>query len=514
MPDWSSGYVLDIPYTSGFYRELAPTYLQFVLRSESLRAPALGPGSTYCELGCGQGFGTALLAAANPQLRFWGFDFNPAQIANARRLAEDTGLANVTFEDYSFEQAGALPDDALPKFDVIALHGIYAWISPENRRCIVEFIGRRLKPGGLVYVSYNCMPGWAAMAPLQRLFREHADRHPDRSDLQMDGALAFANRLKDAGALCFSANPSLAGHLDKLPTHNRNYLAHEYLNGHWHPLYHLDVAREMEGARLSYACSATIADNIHAAWLPQAARSLVDETRDRAWAETVKDFVCNRQFRRDLFLRGVTPIGLPEQKEALAGLHFALAVPPEAISLKFPSPVGEVVGQEAIYRPIVDALAAQPMTAQALADRPALSGQPWAAIVQALSLLGHGGQVLPAPYDAGGEAGAPARAFNRALVARAMRGEALPYVAAPAAGTGVGASFADLIGLGAVLENPDVTAAEAASAAWTKVEPTGQRMMKDGKALQSREENVQELEVYVRKFFAEKLPIWRQLGVI
>jgi len=55
MPDWSSGYVLDIPYTSGFYRELAPTYLQFVLHSQSLRAPALGPGATYCELGCGQG---------------------------------------------------------------------------------------------------------------------------------------------------------------------------------------------------------------------------------------------------------------------------------------------------------------------------------------------------------------------------------------------------------------------------------------------------------------------------
>jgi len=39
-------------------------------------------------------------------------------------------------------------------------------------------------------------------------------------------------------------------------------------------------------------------------------------------------------------------------------------------------------------------------------------------------------------------------------------------------------------------------------------------MMKDGKALQSREENVQELEAQVRKFFAEKLPIWRQLGVL
>jgi SAM-dependent methyltransferase len=514
MPDWSSGYVLDIPYTSGFYRELAPTYLQFVLQSESLRGPALGPGATYCELGCGQGFGTTLLAAANPHLRFWGFDFNPAQIANARRLAEDTGLTNVTFEDYSFEQAGALPDDALPKFDVVALHGIYAWISPENRRCIVEFIDRRLKPGGLVYVSYNCMPGWAAMAPLQRLFREHADRQPDRSDQQMQAALAFAGRLKDAGSAYFSANPSLAARMEKLPTHSWNYLAHEYLNRHWHPLYHLDVAREMEGARLSYACSATISDNIDAAWLPPAAKALLAETRDRAWAETIRDFASNRQFRRDLFLRGVTPIGVLEQKERLGGLRFALALPRESVSFKFAAPVGDVTGQDAIYRPIADALASQPMTAQEVAALPGLGGQPWAVVVQALSLLLHGGQIHPLPYDAGGEVGASARRFNRAVVARARRGEVLPYVAAPATGSGVSASFADLVGLGAVLDNSDVTPAEAASYAWTAMEQTGQRMMKDGKTLQSRDENVQELEGQVRKFFAEKLPVWRQLGVL
>ena len=35
-------------------------------------------------------------------------------------------------------------------------------------------------------------------------------------------------------------------------------LAHEYLNGHWHPMFHLDVAREMEAARLTYVASATL----------------------------------------------------------------------------------------------------------------------------------------------------------------------------------------------------------------------------------------------------------------
>jgi len=61
----------------------------------------------------------------------------------------------------------------LPDFDFITLHGIYSWISPENRRTIVEFMRRKLKPGGIVYISYNCMPGWAGMMPLRRLLVEH-----------------------------------------------------------------------------------------------------------------------------------------------------------------------------------------------------------------------------------------------------------------------------------------------------------------------------------------------------
>ncbi len=178
MATWSAGYVLDIEYTSGFYREIAPGFLNWAILSQGLYAPTLREGAAYCELGCGQGFGTALLAAANPGVKFYGFDFNPAQIANARRLSAQAGLTNITFEDKSFEELATAPDGAYPKFDIIAIHGIYSWISPENRRFIVDILFRHLSAGGAVYVSYNCMPGWAAVAPLQRLMREHANRGP------------------------------------------------------------------------------------------------------------------------------------------------------------------------------------------------------------------------------------------------------------------------------------------------------------------------------------------------
>ena len=134
MSSWTAGYVLDIQYTSGFYRELAPALLGYVALSQGIRPTSLPDGATYCELACGQGFGTNLIAASNPGLKVWGFDFNPAQIANARRLASKAGLTNVTFGDESFEQMANAPEGTYPPFDVITLHGIYSWISAENRR--------------------------------------------------------------------------------------------------------------------------------------------------------------------------------------------------------------------------------------------------------------------------------------------------------------------------------------------------------------------------------------------
>lgn len=514
MSSWTSGYVADIEYTSGFYRELAPSYLQFALVSQKLRSPPIGPGTTYCELGCGQGFGTALLAAANPQARFWGFDFNPAQIANARRLAAEAGLSNVTFEDDSFEQGVALPPDALPQFDVIALHGIYSWISPENRRFIVEFIDKRLKPGGVVYVSYNCMPGWAAIAPLQRLMREHANRYPDRSDLQADASLKFAQRLKTGGAAYFAQNPATEPRLEKLPSLNRNYLAHEYLNGHWYPLYHLDVAREMEAARLVYASSATLSENINVVSLPADLVPLLAETRDRAWQETIRDYASNKQFRRDLFMRGAPSLAVLEQGHFLAEMRFGLMSPRSAISFKFRGPLGEFVGQEDIYGPIADALAQRPHTLAELTQLPAMAGRSAAALLQAVVFLVHGGQVHPLPYDPRGKGGDVARAFNRAVAGRIRLGQHLSFLAAPAAGTGIAVSYVELVAALAILENPKVTPQQAAQFGWSIMAQTGQRLMKEAQTLQTREETTPELEAQLTAFWNEKLPVWRMLGVV
>src|SRR5262245_60210130 len=103
--DWSKGYVADIAYTAGFYRETAPPHLAFAALMMGRSAGGAMRPRRVLELGFGQGFGLTLLAAANPDVQFEGYDFNPEHVANARRMSSAAGLTNVDFTETSFEDA-------------------------------------------------------------------------------------------------------------------------------------------------------------------------------------------------------------------------------------------------------------------------------------------------------------------------------------------------------------------------------------------------------------------------
>ena len=114
-------------------------------------------------------------------------------------------VASLLLDD-SFEELAARPE--VPEFDVIALHGIWTWISEENSRVVLDIIRRKLRAGGIVYISYNCLPGWAPSLPLRHLMKLHAVA-PESTGIvgKLNGALAFAQRLVDGVQSIFVAIP-------------------------------------------------------------------------------------------------------------------------------------------------------------------------------------------------------------------------------------------------------------------------------------------------------------------
>src|SRR5215468_603666 len=132
MADWGAGYVTDTAYVHDFCRVQTPAILSLAALSRNVAAAGgRGEALHYCDLGCGQGFTANLVAAANPRASVFAADFNPTHIAGARALAHAAGTKNIEFREADF--AELLNDASVPEFDIICLHGVYSWISVENR---------------------------------------------------------------------------------------------------------------------------------------------------------------------------------------------------------------------------------------------------------------------------------------------------------------------------------------------------------------------------------------------
>src|SRR5262249_5651101 len=245
-----SGYVVDTAYVHDFCRVQTPPMLALAALAGGVAAP-YGAGEPFCygDLGCGQGYTANLVAAANPKARVLGFDFNPSHIANARAVEGAPGRANVEFREASFAE---LPEDSgLPDFDVLCMHGVYSWVSAENRGALIALMRKRLKPGGLLYISYDCMPGWAGIAPLRRiLVQGFAPRAGLSSGEAVEQALAYADALAKSQAGFHRMFPFVAAQMERLKKMPRAYLAHELLTRDWEAFSFADLAGELAEAKL------------------------------------------------------------------------------------------------------------------------------------------------------------------------------------------------------------------------------------------------------------------------
>lgn len=306
---WSEGYVTDTLYTDSVFREQAPAWINFVAGKMGCVPRPLDEPFAYLELGCGMGHSITIFAAAHPKARFVGVDFNPAHIDHAQRRARALGLGNLTFIEASFQDLAADPGGTglargLGQFDFAALHGIYSWISADARHAVQRLLFDRVLPGGLVYNSYNCLPGWAAEAPLQRLMKELSGLGSGGSSARLRAAITQMKSMAALKTGYFNVSPQIANALENYSKKNDNYLAHEFLNGSWNAFYAADVADEMAAAKLDFVGSATLVENHGNLLMGEASLALVNQQPDLRHRQMVQDFLINQRFRRDVFVRG------------------------------------------------------------------------------------------------------------------------------------------------------------------------------------------------------------------
>jgi len=132
-------------YTMGY----SPDYISFLTRIGEQKPsrfpiPHLAPGHNLLDVGCGPGSLSIRLADAVAPGELFGVDIEPSQIDQARRLAEERGCGNATFQmadvvDLPFE------DDF---FDMVHCGTVLTYV-PDTSVALEE-VKRVLRPGGRV----------------------------------------------------------------------------------------------------------------------------------------------------------------------------------------------------------------------------------------------------------------------------------------------------------------------------------------------------------------------------
>lgn len=509
MQDWSDGYMTEVAYTFGYYPELHPLRARLALLQAGIVPPEI---HTACELGFGQGMSINIHQAASG-VQWHGTDFNPSQVGFARELAQDTPLA-ANLSDQAFDEFCRRDD--LPQFDFIALHGIWSWISAANQAVIAGFIERKLRPGGVVYVSYNTQPGWAALGPLTELMAgfDAASNPPGIGPAaRIDAALDFADRLMASGAQYGKANPQVLEHLKRLRGHDRRYLAHEYLNRDWQPMSFARMRGSMEGARLQFGASAHLLDHVPTLNLSTAQQELLAGIPDLNLRETTRDFLVNRLFRRDYWVRGARRLAPGERLERLRAQRVILAAPVARVKLKVSGVQGEASLHEDVYRPILDVLADhRPRSLGEIERAVAAHGVTLARVIEAVTILSGTGVLHPAQSDEAVALARPAAArLNARLCNMARYTEDVNVLASPVTGGAFQVGRIDQLfllarSLGKGRRDDWLAFAGATLAA------QGQRIVRDGKPMDPEREQ-QMLQAQAETFDTERLALLQALGI-
>lgn len=510
MSGWSAGYITEVGYTHGFYRELVPSLLAFSCLTKGVAAPGLAAEPIrVLELGCGQGVSANIIAASNPGIDYTAVDFNPEHIAGAQALAKEAGTPNVQFVEASFAQIAE--DSGLGQFDMIALHGIYTWVSAENREHIVSIARDKLKTGGLLYVSYNCYPGWSPVVPIRRIFTDTSEVSPkDPIFDRLNEGLRLFDRLKDLKSRYIAVTPGLVERMELVKKLQRNYVAHEYLNGEWTIFHSPDVAADMRRAKLSYVGSAHVLDHVDAINLTAEQVQFLAEIKDVTRREYFRDLIINQQFRRDIFVKGMQALGFLSARDKWLDLRLVLAVRAADVPRKVAGSLGEATLADEIYEPIVAGLDGGPKTVRQLLASPPIADLGWPRLQQAITILvGQGKCHIALPDSGEDERMERASALNLAIMRRARDSTHLAYLASPITGGAIEMDrFGQLFLFAAREKAPD-----RARFVWDFLKTQGQKIVKNGKTLETEDENLGGLREQEQAFSEKAEPLLAVLGI-
>lgn len=255
------------------------------------------------ELGCGTGINLLAMAQLFPEAKFIGVDLSKAQIEIAEQAAKKSGLGNSQFLHGDLAELG----EEIGTFDYIIAHGVYSWIPDVKKEALLRVCKQRLSPNGIVYVSYNCLPGWKMRGALRDMMLMHTGSFVEETD-KVGQAKELLKFLSSASNPESPYGKFLSQELELLLKSDDAYIAHEFLEADNDAFYFSEFHRQTGAAGLFYLGDAEPATMMMAD-IPKEAQATFAQLKDNlAATEQYLDFLRNRTFRCSLLCHPGLPI--------------------------------------------------------------------------------------------------------------------------------------------------------------------------------------------------------------
>jgi hypothetical protein len=331
---------------------------------------------------------------------------------------------------------------------------------------------------------------------------------------RLDAGMKFTQRVIDAGARYFRDTPGAVSKLEAMAAEDKHYLSHEYFTRDWHLMTFSDMARALDGAKLTFAASGTMLNHIDAVNLHVEGQKLLAEIKHPILRQSVRDYMVNEQFRRDIFVKGPRRLTAPERLEMLRAQMFVLNKHPDEIPMKVIGASGEVALSEAFYRPVIEVLAEEnyaPKTLGYLSGHAKLKFLQFPQLLEIVLVLVGAYHARPA-QEVANESRRRCTALNRYLCKRARSDGDIQVLASPVMGCGIAAGRIEQLFLLAGQCGKE-TVSEKVVYVWELLSAQGHSLVKEGKMLQTPDENIAELTQAAIKFAEKRLPVFKTLGI-
>lgn len=507
---WNEGYVTELNYTSGYYLELNPERLKFVMLVAGYKPPKI---INACELGFGNGVSISIHENGN-NINWYGNDFNPSQVINAQQLIGEENKLRI-FDD-SFEDF--CDNENLPNFDYIGLHGIWSWVSKANWNHIVNFIKKKLNPGGIVYISHNCIPGWNNFAPIRELMLEVGDGMntiEQSLNERFDSAVGFIKKLHEVDARYIKANETIMTRINNFPSSSKEYLIHEYFNRNWRPTSFKEMADILQPAKLNHLSSAHPLDLVDDINLTKEQVKFISGLENKVIKESSRDIITQQSFRRDIWAKGAVSLSKDERNHLLKDVRLIKSLP----SGKFDYTVRGSLGQAKVSPKIYDSILSimndyKVKSISELADSLAPNKINQNQLMQAiLILLGVGQLSIVSEGSENPVVINKAHNFNKSIIAKNMVEFKQQYLCSPVTGGGVMVDQFHQLFL-QQHKFKSVEKSKLIDLTLSFLKQKRQKIVSKGRVVTDENEELNEIEKLVEKYVNDYLQIYKALKLL